>query len=102
MSRGSTNWLGAHSSAYRVVRREHVLELVAPADLELREHVVQVPLDGARAEKEASADFGVREAVAGEVGDERTCSEGPTGYFGDSGGPTSCSMRWAPIGPDRR
>src|SRR3954454_20142408 len=40
---------------------ERVVELVARVDLELREHLVQVVLDRARADEQARADLGVRE-----------------------------------------
>ena len=49
--------------------RQRVGELSARADPELGEDVAQVPLDGARAEEQARADLGVREPVAGELGD---------------------------------
>jgi hypothetical protein len=38
--------------------REHPLEFVARADLELREHLVQVVLDGPRADEQLRADLG--------------------------------------------
>src|SRR6266516_7128105 len=43
--------------------------LVARVDVELGEHVVQVVLDGTRADEQPRADLGVREAVAGEPRD---------------------------------
>ena len=46
-----------------------VAQLHAGADAELREHLVQVPLDGARAEEEPRADLLVRLPVRGEPRD---------------------------------
>jgi hypothetical protein len=45
------------------------LSLSAGADAELGEHLAQVPLDGAWAEEQLSADVGVRAPVSGEPGD---------------------------------
>src|SRR5262249_53911844 len=44
-------------------------QLATRTDVELREDVAQVPLDGARAEEEPGADLGVGQAVAGEPRD---------------------------------
>src|SRR5580765_2282075 len=44
-------------------------ELLAGADVELREHLVQVPFDGARAEEELRTDLRVRLTVPGELRD---------------------------------
>ena len=49
--------------------RQSAGQLVARPDLELPEHLVQVPLDGAGAEEEPCADFRVREPLAGEARD---------------------------------
>src|ERR687898_1034437 len=53
----------------RDVARQGVAQGSARADAELGEHLLQVPLDGAGAEEELSADLGVRPTVAGELGD---------------------------------
>src|SRR5215217_407731 len=55
--------------SFGVGGRKRSRELSAGSDPELGEYVVQVPLDGAWAEEEAGADLGVRETVAGELGD---------------------------------
>ena len=47
------------------------MELAARADAELREHVLQVPLDGARADEQLGADLGVRAPVARQTRDLR-------------------------------
>ena len=46
-------------------------ELIARADVELREHLAQVVLDRARADEEPRADLRVRESVACQLGDLR-------------------------------
>jgi hypothetical protein len=48
---------------------QYLAELSAGADAELREHVAQVPFDGARADEQLGADLRIRAAVAGEAGD---------------------------------
>src|SRR3954454_15352811 len=50
--------------------REGVVEAHARADPELREHLLQVPFDRARAEEELRADLRVRPAVASPSRDE--------------------------------
>src|SRR5262245_22784944 len=50
---------------------ERVVELAARADAELGEHVLQVPLDGARADVQLRPDLGVRAPVARQTGDLR-------------------------------
>ena len=50
---------------------ERELELAARADVELGEHLVQVVLDGARADEQPRADLRVREPVAREPRDLR-------------------------------
>ena len=72
--------LGAHAARRRppwglrpgphaVGHGERGCQFAPGPDPELGEHVAQVPLDGARAEEQAGADLGVREPVAGELGD---------------------------------
>ena len=56
-------------SGFVVAARQRVLEAAARADPELGEHLVQVPLDGPRAEVELGADLRIRPAVAREPGD---------------------------------
>ena len=51
--------------------RERRAQLLARADAELREHLVQVVLDGARADEQLGADLRVRLPVDGEPGDLR-------------------------------
>src|SRR4051812_47809154 len=53
------------------VAQQGRLELDAGSDVELAEDLVQVVLDGARADEQLSADLGVREAVTGEPRDLR-------------------------------
>src|SRR5580704_4188194 len=47
------------------------VKLVAGADVELRKHLAQVVLDGARADEHARPDLRVGEAVTGELRDPR-------------------------------
>ena len=68
MSHSTPNRLGAGAGEPAVLGRRRA-ELPARGDTELHEHVVQVPLDRARADKQLRADLWVGQAVAGEPGD---------------------------------
>ena len=48
---------------------QHAMELVAGADVELGEDLVQVVFDGAPAHEQLGGDLGVGQAVAGQPGD---------------------------------
>src|SRR5947209_6471485 len=60
-----TSW----SLGRRFTRCEGRSELVPRVDAELREHLVEVILDGARADVEPGRDFGIRDAGCVHVGD---------------------------------
>src|SRR5262249_27313363 len=49
--------------------RQSVVELAAGAGARLSENMAEVPLHRARAEKQPGPDLGIREPVAGELGD---------------------------------
>src|SRR6185312_10606157 len=51
------------------VGRQDAAEVAARGDAELGEDLAQVVLDSARRQEQPGADFGVREAVAGQPGD---------------------------------
>src|SRR6185437_12177857 len=61
--------LGGHGGL--LPGRERLPELFARADPELREHLVQVVLDGSRADEQLRADLGVGVPVAGQARDLR-------------------------------
>src|SRR3954452_19201030 len=48
---------------------QHLQELPARADPKLAEHVVQMPLDGARAEEEPRPDLRIRQALTSQARD---------------------------------
>ena len=48
---------------------QDAVELIAGADVELGEDLVQVVFDGARAHEQLGGDLGVGQAVAGQPGD---------------------------------
>src|SRR5205814_6070617 len=56
---------------------ERRAQLLARADPELREHLVQVVLGRARTDEQLGADLRVRPPVAGEPGDERLLRREP-------------------------
>ena len=60
---------GLHGHGSRWLRRQDAVELVARADVELGENLVQVILDGPRTDEHPSADLDVRQPVAGEPRD---------------------------------
>src|ERR1700739_4957250 len=51
------------------VARQDAAKVAARGDVELGEDLAQVVLDGARRQEQPGADLGVREAVAGQLGD---------------------------------
>src|SRR6185295_14895143 len=66
-----SDWLVAVERALgglRIVGQNGV-QLIARVDVQLREHLAQVILDGARAYEQPGGDVGVREPAAGELRD---------------------------------
>src|SRR6476661_5475991 len=61
-------WQSAQRHGVRVGRQD-AAEVAARGDVELGEDLAQVVLDGAPRQEQPGADFGVREAVAGQPGD---------------------------------
>src|SRR3954447_26426702 len=64
-----------------------VAQIVARPDPELREHLAQVPLDGARTDEELGADLGIRPPIGGEArdlsllrGELVTCLDAPLAH----------------------
>src|SRR3954467_6622267 len=64
---GMPRWLGRRGRW--LPARQRVVQPHAGADPQLGEHLPQVPLDGAGAEEQLTADLGVREARPGKARD---------------------------------
>src|SRR5260370_42545636 len=74
--------LGDLSRPFVPAAGEDGVELVAGADGELGEDLVQVVLHGARAHEQPGRDLGVRQAIAGQPGDLGLPGGEPTGGIG--------------------